>query len=188
MKDSLTPEKEILVKRNDLFKPGNHIMIIYYQALYTITNSNYGSVYKNKGMIEIDQECTSIARIVEAEIQQAQIPEEYEIRFEKTQEIGSSCNNPRLSLEYGKNSIRKSLSHRYSKRIPETSNITKIARRIFNGTEWIKQEILMQTSATANNVKEIILEGLPIYEGTPYTYKTFEGKNYSYTKMVDLPI
>ncbi|KAG5597024.1 hypothetical protein H5410_038256 [Solanum commersonii] len=59
------------IKRKDLFKPGNHIMSIYYQALYTVTNSNYEKVYKNKGMIEIDQECSGIARIVKAKVQQA---------------------------------------------------------------------------------------------------------------------
>ncbi|KAG5596634.1 hypothetical protein H5410_037866 [Solanum commersonii] len=94
------------IKRKDLFKPGDHIMSIYYQALYTVTNSNYGKVYKNKEVIEIDQECVRIAKIVETEIQQAQIPDEYEIQFEKTQEIGS-FSNPRLSREYGRNSIRK---------------------------------------------------------------------------------
>ncbi|KAG5601388.1 hypothetical protein H5410_032758 [Solanum commersonii] len=57
-----------------------------------VPNSNYGNAYKNKGMIEIDQECAGIARIIEAEIQHAQIPEEYEIRFGKTQEIRSSIN------------------------------------------------------------------------------------------------
>ncbi|PHT82037.1 hypothetical protein T459_15052 [Capsicum annuum] len=62
------------VKRNDLFKPGNHIMSIYYQALYTVTNSNYENVYKNKSLVKIDQECAGIARIVEAEIQQPNIP------------------------------------------------------------------------------------------------------------------
>ncbi|KAG5575511.1 hypothetical protein H5410_055645 [Solanum commersonii] len=101
------------IKRKDLFKPGNHIMSIYYQALYTVTNSNYGKIYKNKGMIEIDQECSGIARIVEAEVQQAQIPDEYEIQFGKTQEIGSTS-NPRLSIEYGRNSIRKTISKGYS--------------------------------------------------------------------------
>ncbi|KAG5597023.1 hypothetical protein H5410_038255 [Solanum commersonii] len=132
------------IKRKDLFKPGNHIMSIYYQALYTVTNSNYGKVYKNKGMIEIDQECSKIARIVEVEVQQAQIPDEYEIQFGKTQEIGSTSNS-RLSIEYGRNSIRKSISNRYPLKILETSNITKIRGRIFNGFEWKNQEILIQT-------------------------------------------
>ncbi|KAG5581175.1 hypothetical protein H5410_051802 [Solanum commersonii] len=64
-------------------------------------------------MIEINQECAGIARIVEAKNQQAQISEEYEIRFGKTQEIGSPSSNPRLSFEYGRNSLRKSISYRY---------------------------------------------------------------------------
>ncbi|KAG5607505.1 hypothetical protein H5410_028997 [Solanum commersonii] len=64
-------------------------------------------------MIEIDQECSGIARIVEAEVQQAHIPDEYEIQFGKTQEIDSTS-NPRLSIEYGRNSIRKTISNRYT--------------------------------------------------------------------------
>ncbi|KAL3375867.1 hypothetical protein AABB24_002697 [Solanum stoloniferum] len=109
---------------HDLFKPGNHIMSIYYQALYTVTNSNYGKVYKNKEIIEIDKECAEIARIVEEEIQQSQIPEEYEIQFEKTQEIGSSSSNSRLSLEYERNFIRKSVSQRYNKNTLEIYILT----------------------------------------------------------------
>lgn len=124
--------------------------------------------------------------IVEAEIQQAQIPDEYEIRFGKTQEIGSSS-NPRLSIEYGRNSIRKSISNRFAQKI-ETSNIMKINGRIFNGTEWKNQEILIQTGATANHVKGILIDGLLIYEGEHYTYKTFEGNNFSCKNMVSLPI
>ncbi|KAG5594909.1 hypothetical protein H5410_036141 [Solanum commersonii] len=167
---------------------GNHIISIYYQALYTVTNSNYGNVYKNNEMIEIDQECAGIARNIEAEIQQAQISDEYEIHFGKTQEIESSGSNPRLLIEYRRNSIKKSISNKYPKRILKVPNITRIAGRIFNGIEWKKQEILLQTGATANHVKDILLDGLPVYEGTPYTYKTFEGNNYSCIKMVDLPI
>ncbi|KAG5604661.1 hypothetical protein H5410_026153 [Solanum commersonii] len=161
------------IKRKDLFKPGNHIMSIYYQALYTVTNSNYGKIYKNKGMIEIDQECSGIARIIEAEVQQAQISDEYEIQFGKTQEIGSTS-NPRLSIEYGRNSIKKTVSNRYSIKNIEPSNITKIKGRIFNGSEWKNQEILIQTGATANHIKGILIEGIQIYEGKQYTYQTFE--------------
>ncbi|KAG5568641.1 hypothetical protein H5410_064346, partial [Solanum commersonii] len=114
--------------------------------------------------------------------------DEYEIHFGKTQEIGSSYSNPRLSLEYGRNSIKKIISTRYSKKILEISNLTKIIRRIFNGIEWKIQEILVQTEATANHVKGILLDGLPIYKGTPYTYKFFEGNYFSCINMIDLPI
>ncbi|KAG5612027.1 hypothetical protein H5410_023308 [Solanum commersonii] len=138
-------------------------------------------------MIEIDQECTRIVRIVEAEIQQAQISEEYEIQFGKTQEIGSSSSNPRLSLDHGRNSIRKSISNRYPRKILEISNIIRITGRVFNGIEWKHQEILIQTEATTNHVKGILIDGLPIYEGTQYTYKTFEGNNFSCKNMILSP-
>ncbi|KAG5596451.1 hypothetical protein H5410_037683 [Solanum commersonii] len=147
-----------------LFKPCNHLMNIY-----TVPNFNYGSVYKNKEMIEIDQECAGITRIVEAETQQAQILEEYEIRFGKTKEIGSPSNNPRLSLEYGRNSIRKRLQEESLMELNEK-----------------KKDV--QTGATANHAKWIIWDGLPIYEGTPYIYKTLEGNNFSCKNMVDLLI
>ncbi|KAG5579041.1 hypothetical protein H5410_049668, partial [Solanum commersonii] len=116
-----------------------------------------------------------------------QIPDEYEIQFGKTQEIGSTS-NPRLSIEYGRNSIRKTISNRYSIKTIESSNITKIKGRIFNGYEWKNQEILIQTGATANHIKGILIEGIQIYEGKQYTYQTFEGNNYSCKNMVDLPI
>ncbi|KAK6803670.1 hypothetical protein RDI58_001454 [Solanum bulbocastanum] len=138
------------IKRNNLFKSGNHIMSLSYQSLYIVTNSNYENVYKNKEMIEIDQEYTGIARTVEAEIQQAIFPQEYEIHFGKTKEIGSPSTNPRLSSEYGRNSIRKSISNRYSKKTLEITNITRISGKIFNEVEWKKQEILIQRGATTN--------------------------------------
>ncbi|KAG5587599.1 hypothetical protein H5410_048033 [Solanum commersonii] len=123
------------IKRKDLFKPGNHIMSIYYQALY-------------KG----------------------------------------STSNPRLSIEYGRNSIENYFKQILYKNTLESSNITKIKGRIFNGSEWKNQEILIQTGATANHIKGILIEGIQIYEGKQYTYQTFEGNNYSCKNMVDLPI
>ncbi|KAG5603814.1 hypothetical protein H5410_025306 [Solanum commersonii] len=158
------------IKRNDLFKPGNHIISIYYQALYIVTNSNYGK-----------------QELLKHKFNKAQISDEYEIQFGQTQEIGSTS-NPRLSIEYGRNSIRKSISNRYPLRVLKTTNITKIKGRIFNGIEWKYQEILIQTGATANHVKSILLDGISIYEGKQYTYKTFEGNNFSCKNMVDLPI
>ncbi|KAG5601697.1 hypothetical protein H5410_033067, partial [Solanum commersonii] len=40
----------------------------------------------------------------------------------------------------------------------------------------------------ANHIKGILLDGISIYEGKQYTYKTFEGNNFSCKNMVDLPI
>ena len=40
-------------------------MTMYYSALYTLTNSNYGRIYQDKPFIEISDECREIAEIIE---------------------------------------------------------------------------------------------------------------------------
>ena len=47
--------------RNDFMKEGNNVMTMYYSALYTLSNSNYGRIYQDKPFIEISDECREIA-------------------------------------------------------------------------------------------------------------------------------
>ena len=42
-------------------KGGNNVMTMYYSALYTLSNSNYGKIYQDKSFIEISDECREIA-------------------------------------------------------------------------------------------------------------------------------
>ena len=51
--------------RNDFMKEGNNVMTMYYSALYTLTNSNYGRIYQDKPFIVINDECKEIAEIIE---------------------------------------------------------------------------------------------------------------------------
>ena len=50
--------------RNDFIKEGNDIMTMYYNALYTLSNSNYEKIYQDKPFIEISDECKEIAEII----------------------------------------------------------------------------------------------------------------------------
>ena len=40
-------------------------MTMYYSALYTLSNSNYGRIYHDKPFIEISEECRKITEIIE---------------------------------------------------------------------------------------------------------------------------
>ena len=51
--------------RNDFMKEKNNVMTMYYSALYTLTNSNYGRIYQDKLFIEIKEEYREIAEIIE---------------------------------------------------------------------------------------------------------------------------
>ena len=46
-------------------KEGNNVMIIYYNVLYTLSNSNYGRIYQDKSFIKINDECSDIIEIIE---------------------------------------------------------------------------------------------------------------------------
>ena len=46
-------------------KEDNTVITMYYSALYTLTNSNYGKIYQDKPFIEINDECREIAEIIE---------------------------------------------------------------------------------------------------------------------------
>ena len=50
--------------RNDFMKEGNRVVTMYYSALYTLSNSNYGRIYQDKPFIEISDECREIAEII----------------------------------------------------------------------------------------------------------------------------
>ena len=51
--------------RNDFMKEHNNVMTVYYSALYTLSNSNYGRIYQDKPFIEISDECREIVEIIE---------------------------------------------------------------------------------------------------------------------------
>ena len=64
--------------RNDFMKEDNNIMTMYYSALYTLSNSNYGKIYQDKPFIEISDECREIAEIIELQkLDRIEIPTNY---------------------------------------------------------------------------------------------------------------
>ena len=64
-------------------KEGNNVMTMYYNALYTLSNSNYGKIYQNKPFIEINDECKEIAEIIEPQkFDIIEIPKNYILSLE----------------------------------------------------------------------------------------------------------
>ena len=45
-------------------KEDNNVMTMYYSALYTLSNSNYGKIYQDKPFIKISDECKEIIEII----------------------------------------------------------------------------------------------------------------------------
>ena len=69
--------------RNDFMKEGNNVMTMYYSALYTLSNSNYGRIYQYKSFIEISDECREIEEIIEPQkLDRIEIPTYYILSLE----------------------------------------------------------------------------------------------------------
>ena len=68
---------------NDFMKEVNNVMTMYYSALYTLSNSNYGRIYQDKSFIEISDECRKIAEIIEPQkLDRIEIPTNYILSLE----------------------------------------------------------------------------------------------------------
>ena len=64
-------------------KEDNNVMTMYYNALYTLSNSNYGRTYQDKPFIEISEECREIAEIIEPQkLDRIEIPTNYILSLE----------------------------------------------------------------------------------------------------------
>ena len=64
-------------------KKGNNVMTMYYSALYTLLNSNYGRIGQDKPFIEISDECREIAEIIEPQkLDRIEIPANYILSLE----------------------------------------------------------------------------------------------------------
>ena len=58
-------------------------MIMYYSALYTLSNSNYGKFYKDKPCFKISDECREIVEIIEPQkLDKIEIPTNYILSLE----------------------------------------------------------------------------------------------------------
>ncbi|PHT38736.1 hypothetical protein CQW23_22309 [Capsicum baccatum] len=87
----------------------------------------------------------------------------------------STASSSRLYIEYGRNSIRKANSIRFNN---ESSNsVTEVSGRFFNGSDWNKQTILIQSGSSANHVKESILDGLVRFKENSASDQDYESEN-----------
>ena len=58
-------------------------MTMYYSALYTLLNSNYGRIYQDKPFIKISDECRETAEIIEPQkLDIIEIPTNYILSLE----------------------------------------------------------------------------------------------------------
>ena len=180
--------------RNDFMKEGNNVMTMYYSALYTLSNSNYGRIYQDKPFIEISDECREIAEIIEPQkLDRIEIPANYILSLEDN--IPEENNIQRIDLPRFRgnsligNSSRNSTSRRSFLRIrEEVHSPFLIIGNYYNGEREVEEtKILIDTGASCNHIQADKCEMIGTLT-SPYVYKNYDGQTLECNLKVEIPI
>ena len=167
---------------NDFMKEGNNVMIMYYSALYTLSNSNYRKIYQDKPFIEISDECREIAKIIEPQkLDIIEIPTNYILSLED--DILEEDYIPRIDLPiFRKNSLIGNSSQKntrqrsFLKIREEIHSPILIIGNYYNGEKEIEEtNILIETSASCNHIQADKREMIGSIT-SPYVFKNYVGQ------------
>ena len=166
------------ILRYAFMKEGNNVMTIYYSALYTLSNSNYGRIYQDKPFIEISDECREIAEIIEP--QKLEIPANYILSLEDDIPEENSIQKIDLPRYRGNsligNSSRNTTSRRIFQRIREEVHSPFLIKgNYYNGEREVEEtKILIDTGASCNHIQADKCEMIGNIT-SPYVYKNYDG-------------
>ena len=119
---------------------------MYYSALYTLSNSNYGRIYQDKPFIEISDECKEIVDIIEPQkLDRIKIPANYILSLKDDIPEENSIQRIDLPIFRGNsligNSSRNKTSRRSFQRIREEVHSPFLIKgNYYNGEEKLKKQ------------------------------------------------
>ena len=134
-------------------------MIIYYSALYTLSNSNYEIIYQDKPFIEINDGCREITEIIEPQkLDIIEIHANYILSLED--DIPEENNIQRIDLpRFRGNSLIGTSSRNNTSRISfqiireEVHSPFIIKGNYYNGEREVEEtKILIDTRASCNHI------------------------------------
>ena len=167
---------------NDFMKEDNNVMTMYYSALYTLSNSNYGRIYQDKLFIEISDECKEIVEIIEPQkLDIIEIPANYILSLEDDIPEEDCIQRTDLPIFKGNsligNNIRNNTRRNSFQRIKEDVHSPFLIKRNYYNEEREVEEtkILIYTGASCNHIR---VDKCKIIGSitSPYVYKNYDGQ------------
>ena len=157
-------------------------MTMYYSALYTLSNSNYGKIYQHKSFIEISDKCRENSEIIEPQkLDKIEIPANYILSLED--DIPEENCIQRIDLPIfrgnsliGNNIINNTRRNSFQKIREDVHSPLLIKGNYYNGEREIEDtEILIDTSASCNHIQVDKYEIIGSIT-SPYVYKNYDGQ------------
>ena len=176
-------------------KKGNNVMTMYYSALYTLSNSNYGRIYQDKPFIEISDECREIAEIIEPQkLDRIEIPTNYILSLKDNISEENHIQNIDLPIFRGNsligNNSRNNIGKRSFQKIirEEIHSPFLILGDYYNGEKEIEDtKILIDTGANCNHIQDNKCEMTGSIT-SPYILKNYDGQTMECNLKVEIPI
>ena len=132
-------------------------MTMYYSALYTLSNSNYGRIYQDNPFIKISDECKEIAEIIEPQkLDRIETPSNYILSLEDDIPEEDSIQRIDLPIFRGNSLIGNSSRRRRSfQRIREDVHSHFLIKGNYYNEEREVEEtnILIDTGASCNHIQ-----------------------------------
>ena len=179
--------------RNDFMKEGNNATTMYYCALYTLSNSNYGRIYQDKPFIEISDEFREITKIIEPQkLDRIEIPTNYILSLEDNILEENHIQKIDLPIFKGnslvdnsnQNDIRRRSFHKIIRE--EVHSPFLILGNYYNGEREIEDtKILIDTGASCNHIKADKCEMTGSIT-SPYIFKNYDDQTLECNLKVEI--
>ena len=157
----------------------NNVMTMYYSALYTLSNSNYGRIDQDMPYIEISDECREIAEIIEPQkLDIIEIPANYILSLEDDIPKENYIQRIDLTIFRGNsligNNSRNNTRRRSFQRIRDDVHSPFLIKgNYYNGEKEVEEKILIDTSASCNHIQAYKCEIIGNIT-SPYVYKNYD--------------
>ena len=163
-------------------KEGNNIMTMYYSALYTLSNTNYGRIYQDRTFIEISDECREIAEIIEPQkLDIIEILTNYILSLEDDIHEEDCIQRIDLPIFRGNfligNNVRNNTRRSSFQIIREdVHSLFSIKGNYYNGEREVEEtRILIDTGANCNHIQADKCEMIRNVT-SPYVFKNYDGQ------------
>ena len=167
---------------NDFMKEDNNVMIMYYSALYKLSNLNYGKIYQDKSFIEISNECREITEIIESrKFDKIEISTNYILSFED--DIPKEDCVQRIDLPiFRVNSLIRNNSRNNTKRSSfqrireDVHSLFLIKGNYYNEEREVEETtILIDTGSSCNHIQADKCEIIGNIT-SPYEFKNYDSQ------------
>ena len=174
-------------KRQDFMREGNKPYSITYKIAYALSNTHHIEYFAQKDYIDLPLLFHEIGRVYPPETSSISFQDDFFLDIgdkPKYLDSGPSCSSSRFTIT--NDLIHPRITFKTLEQPKKITNY-KIKGEYFNGHEWKKIDILIDTGASSSYISKILTFMLELNNlNEPITYINFNGEKFCVTKFYNV--